>query len=104
MLKKYPILRGMAAYSVMYPGANVFQQLAFRQQPGEETADLRKLKDKDYIMRRFKKVDWLEASRFMIYGGLFHATLVHNWMHLAQRLFPGTSNRQIIKKVIQTFI
>ena len=54
-------------------------------------------------MRRFKKVDWLEASRFMIYGGLFHATLVHNWMHLVQRLFPGTSNRQIIKKVIQTF-
>ena len=99
MWKKYPILRGMAAYSIMYPGANVFQQIAFRHHPGEEKASLKDLKDKDYIMKRLKKVDWLEASRFMIYGGLFHSTLVHNWMHLVQKVFPGTSNRQIVKKV-----
>ena len=99
MWKKYPILRGMASYSIMYPGANVFQQVAFRHHPGDERPSLKKLKDKEYIIKRLKKVDWLEASRFMIYGGLFHATLVHKWMHFVQKVFPGTYNRQILKKV-----
>ena len=82
----------------MYPGANIFQQVAFRHHDNEKT-DFQSLRSKDYIVKRFQKVDWIEASRFMVYGTFFHAPLVYNWMHFLQRVFPGTSTRQILKKV-----
>ena len=99
MWKKYPVIRGMLSYALMYPGANVFQQVAFRHHQDGENVNLKKLKDISYINKRLEKVDWSESTRFMLYGGLFHAPLVHNWMHLVQKLFPGTSTRQILKKV-----
>ena len=93
------MIRGMVAYSIMYPGANIFQQVAFRYSD-DEYKDLKDNKRRYNIFIRLKTVDWMEASRFLIYGALFHAPLVHNWMHLAGRVFPGTSNKQIFKKVI----
>ena len=99
MWKKYPVIRGMLSYALMYPGANVFQQVAFRHHQDGEKVNLKKLKDISYINKRLEKVDWSESTRFMLYGGLFHAPLVHNWMHLVQKVFPGTSTRQILKKV-----
>ena len=96
MWKKYPIIRGMVSYSIMYPGANIFQQVAFRHHPDKETDFKWSVQS---FRARIKLVDWAEVSRFMLYGGLFHAPLVHNWMHLVQKLFPGTSTRQILKKV-----
>ena len=79
----------------MYPGANIFQQVAFRHHPGKEDFKW----SVQSFRARIKLVDWAEASRFLIYGGLCHSVLVHNWMHLVQKLFPGTSTRQILKKV-----
>ena len=99
MWKKYPVIRGMLSYALMYPGANVFQQVAFRHHQNGEKVNLKKLKDISYINKRLEKVDWSESTRFMLYGGLFHAPLVHNWMHLVQKVFPGTTTRQILKKV-----
>ena len=101
MWKKYPIIRGMISYSIMYPGANIFQQVAFRHHPDKEKEFKWSFQS---IKERLKLVDWGEASRFMIYGALFHAPLVHNWMHLVQKLFPGTTTRQILKKVLFSFL
>ena len=103
MWNKYPVIRGMISYSIMYPGANIFQQVAFRHHDNEKT-DFKSLRNKDYIVQRFQKVDWTEASRFMVYGAFFHAPLVHNWMHFVQRVFPGTSTRQILRKVCLIFL
>ena len=38
-------------------------------------------------------------SRFCVYGGLFHAPLVFNWLRLAARLFPKDTNSHLLAKV-----
>ena len=38
-------------------------------------------------------------SRFCIYGGLFHAPLVLNWLRLAARLFPKDTPSHLLAKV-----
>ena len=38
-------------------------------------------------------------SRFCIYGGLFHAPLVFNWLRLAARLFPKDTTSHLLAKV-----
>ena len=40
------------------------------------------------------------SSRFMIYGGLFHAPLVYNWLRLAARLFPKQTVSHLLAKVV----
>ena len=35
----------------------------------------------------------------MIYGGLFHAPLVYNWLRLAARLFPKQTVSHLLAKV-----
>ena len=35
----------------------------------------------------------------MIYGGLFHAPLVYNWLRLAARLFPQQTVSHLLAKV-----
>ena len=37
--------------------------------------------------------------RFLIYGGLFHAPLVFNWLRLAARLFPKDTLKHLAAKV-----
>jgi len=71
----------MMTYSVLYPSANLLQQYAFR----EST--------------KVTGVDWREVSRYMIYGGLFHAPLVYNWLRLAARLFPKQTVSHLLAKV-----
>ena len=83
------------AYSVMYPGANIVQQIAFRHKHEDKSTD--SLYDK--ISRRVKVVDQVEAARFLVYGTFFHAPLVHHWMRFAGYLFPGTATKQVIRKV-----
>ena len=36
----------------------------------------------------------------MIYGGLFHAPLVYNWLRLAARLFPKQTVSHLLAKVV----
>jgi len=72
----------MLAYSVLYPGANVVQQKLFRKKSPEEG------------------IDWNEVSRFLVYGGFFHAPLVYNWLRLAGRLFPKSTTSHLLAKVL----
>ena len=41
----------------------------------------------------------LILARFCVYGGLFHAPLVFNWLRLAARLFPKDTNSHLLAKV-----
>jgi len=82
LARRYPLVPSMMTYSVLYPGANLLQQYAFR----ENT--------------KVTGVDWREVSRYMIYGGLFHAPLVYNWLRLAARLFPKQTVSHLLAKVV----
>jgi len=82
LARRYPLVPSMMTYSVLYPGANLLQQYAFR----ENT--------------KINGIDWKEVSRYMIYGGLFHAPLVYNWLRLAARLFPQQTVSHLLAKVL----
>jgi len=45
-------------------------------------------------------IDWKEVSRFWVYGALFHAPLVFNWLRLAGRLFPKDTVSHLAAKVL----
>jgi len=82
LARRYPLVPSMMTYSVLYPSANLVQQIYFRQQPDGGP-----------------QVDWAETSRFLIYGGLFHAPLVFNWLRIAARLFPRDTAAHLLGKV-----
>jgi len=81
LARRYPLVPSMLTYSILYPSANVVQQVYFR----EST--------------RHTGIDWKEVSRFWIYGGLCHAPLVYNWLKLAATLFPKDTFSHLAAKV-----
>jgi len=81
LARRYPLVPSMMTYSVLYPSANVVQQIYFREKT-KQTG-----------------IDWKEVSRFWIYGGLFHAPLVYNWLRLAAKLFPKDTLTHLAAKV-----
>ena len=68
----------MLTYSLLYPSANLTQQR---------------------LLRPSSDLDLVEASRYALYGGLWHANIVHAWMGAADRWFPGTAVKAVAKKV-----
>ena len=42
---------------------------------------------------------FFQQLRFWIYGGLFHAPLVYNWLRLAAKLFPKDTLTHLAAKV-----
>lgn len=84
IFKAYPVTRTMASYAVLYPVANLVQQ---------------KVTNRDRNEGLLEGLDGREAFRFMLYGTLCHAPLVHNGLKLVAFLFPGTSVKQLCKKV-----
>ena len=75
--KKYPVARGMASYSVIWPVASLMQQ---------------KIIGKD-------ELDFTQALRFSIYGGLFVAPTLYGWLKIASRIWPKTDLKSAITKV-----
>ena len=91
----------MMTYSVLYPSANLLQQYAFRESTKVTGVDWREVS-------RSVTVDTCSPPcssrhpctfRYMIYGGLFHAPLVYNWLRLAARLFPKQTISHLLAKV-----
>jgi len=85
-MRQSGIFTSMLTYSVLYPGANAVQQAYFRE-------------GQDNKPKGWNNVDWHEVARFGIYGGLFHAPIVHNWLRIANKLFPGQNIKQVLAKV-----
>lgn len=83
-LRESKLVPNMLTFGVLFPSANVMQQVYFRH--GGKLDGI-------------KRVDWKEVSRFTLYGGLFHAPLVFNWLKLANRLFPANTIKSLIAKV-----
>ena len=100
LARRYPLVPSMMTYSVLYPSANLLQQYAFRESTkvtGVDWREVSRLVTVDtcclLLMRVF-------TFRYMIYGGLFHAPLVYNWLRLAARLFPKQTVSHLLAKVV----
>lgn len=75
--QKYPIVRGMASYSVIWPTANLLQQ---------------KIMGKE-------EFDYAEAMRFSLYGSLYVAPTLYCWLKCASYLWPKANLKSAITKV-----
>lgn len=84
VFKKYPLLRGMISYGIMWPTSCFIQQT--------------------FEGKRFdseNKYDWLRCARFGIYGSCYVAPTLYSWLTVANIMWPGSS---IKAAFIKTFL
>ncbi|KAH0561886.1 protein sym1-like isoform X1 [Cotesia glomerata] len=76
--RRYPIVRGMASYTVIWPTACLLQQ---------------KISGKE-------KLDYIHALRFSLYGGFFVGPTLFAWLKIATYLWPKPNLRSAITKAL----
>ncbi|KYN41985.1 Aminopeptidase N [Trachymyrmex septentrionalis] len=76
--QKYPIVRGMASYSIIWPIGNFLQQ---------------KITGKE-------EFNYMEAVRFSLYGGLYVAPTLYCWLKCASRFWPKADLKSAITKAL----
>ncbi|KAL7294029.1 mpv17-like protein [Trichogramma pretiosum] len=76
--KKYPVVRGMASYTVIWPVASLIQQ---------------KITGKEQL-------DYMQALRFSIYGGCFVAPTLYCWLKVASHFWPRSDLKSAITKAL----
>lgn len=76
--EKYPILRGMATYSVLWPTSNLVQQS---------------------MDKTREKYDPMESLRYLVLGTFATAPTVYVWVKLAGKIVRGNALRHAIMKV-----
>ncbi|KAL5276319.1 hypothetical protein ACFFRR_001890 [Megaselia abdita] len=75
---RYPVLRGMISYSIIWPTSSLIQQVV-----EGKTLDT---------------IDWWRCARFSFFGGLFVAPSLYSWMRVSSAMWPETSLRTAIAK------
>ena len=80
--QKYPVVRGIASYSVIWPVGSLLQQ---------------KIAGKD-------ELNYAQALRFSLYGGFFVAPTLYAWLKCASYIWPRSDLRSAITKVSVFFI
>jgi len=75
--QKYPIVRGMASYSIIWPAACLLQQ---------------KIMGKE-------EFNYAEAVRFSLYGGFYVAPTLYCWLRCASYFWPKADLKSAITKV-----
>lgn len=76
--QKYPVVRGMASYSVIWPVGCLIQQKLIGQE----------------------ELNYPQALRFSLYGGLFVAPSLYCWLRCATYFWPKTNLRSAITKAL----
>lgn len=76
---RYPLLRGMVSYSIIWPTS------AFIQQKIAGTS--------------WNDIDWAKCARFSFYGGLYVAPTLYTWIRISSILFPKANLRSAVFKV-----
>lgn len=76
---RYPLLRGMVSYSILWPTSAFIQQ---------------KISGKSW-----SEIDWAKCARFSFYGGLYVAPTLYTWIRVSTKLFPQVNLRSAVCKV-----
>ncbi|CAH0604693.1 unnamed protein product [Chrysodeixis includens] len=80
---KYPLLRGMATYSVLWPTSSLVQQT--------------------FEKNKFGDYDLWRCARYGLFGSCYVAPSLYSWLTIANIIWPGTSIRSgIIKTCVET--
>ncbi|XP_059054303.1 mpv17-like protein isoform X1 [Achroia grisella] len=81
--KKYPLLRGMASYGVIWPISSLIQQ--------------------SFEGRDIDNYDWWRTARYGFYGSCYVAPTLYTWLTVANMMWPGSTIRAgLIKTFIET--
>ncbi|XP_055844199.1 mpv17-like protein isoform X2 [Episyrphus balteatus] len=79
---KYPMVRGMVSYSLIWPTSSIIQQTIEGKSWGS--------------------YDWWRCLRFSLYGGFFVAPTLYGWVRLSSAMWPVTSFRTgVIKAAVE---
>ncbi|CAL7947484.1 unnamed protein product [Xylocopa violacea] len=76
--KKYPVIRGMISYTIIWPTGCLIQQ---------------KLVGKD-------ELNYTQALRFSLYGGFFVAPTLYCWLRCSTYFWPKTDLKSAITKAL----
>ncbi|XP_031635633.1 mpv17-like protein [Contarinia nasturtii] len=77
---KYPLARGMLAYSITWPTGNLIQQ----------TIDGKK----------WDTYNWNKCLQFALYGSLYVAPSLFGWIKLSSKIWPVSNFRTAIMKTV----
>lgn len=81
--RKYPLLRGMASYSIIWPTSSLIQQT--------------------FEGKRYDTYDYWRSARYGLYGCCYVAPTLYSWLTIANIMWPGNSIRAgIIKTFVET--
>jgi hypothetical protein len=75
--KKYPLLRGVVTYAVIWPVSNLCQQAI----AGKE------------------KFDFVQALRYSLFGAFYVAPSLHGWLKLSGSMWPQMNLKTALTKV-----
>lgn len=76
--EQYPIVRGMATYSVLWPTSNLVQQSLDKTRDG---------------------YDLTESLRYLVLGAFATAPTVYVWVKIASRIVKGNTLKHAVMKV-----
>lgn len=76
--QKYPIVRGMASYTIIWPTGSLLQQ---------------KIIGND-------ELNYMQALRFSLYGGFFVAPTLYCWMRCSSYFWPKSDLKSAITKAL----
>ena len=78
---KYPVVRGMVSYGLIWPTSSIIQQTI--------------------AGKNLENYDWMQALRFSLYGGLFTAPTLYGWVRISTILWPSkVSLLSVVTKAI----
>ncbi|XP_055302376.1 mpv17-like protein isoform X1 [Sitodiplosis mosellana] len=80
ILTKYPLVKGMLAYTITWPTGNIIQQ----------TID----------GKRWETYDWSKCLCFALYGSLYVAPSLYGWVKLTSKIWPVTNIRTAMMKTV----
>lgn len=77
---KYPLIRGILSYSVIWPTSALIQQKIAGQ--------------------NWESIDWGRCARFSFYGALYVAPTLYTWIRISSRIWPRADLKSAIKKAL----
>lgn len=83
VVKRYPIVRGMLSYALIWPTSSLIQQTFIQK-------------------KTWENYDWSQVGKYSLYGALFTAPTLYGWIKISSFLWPQATLRAAITKVIAT--
>ncbi|KAH8366623.1 hypothetical protein KR084_007380 [Drosophila pseudotakahashii] len=102
LVARYPIMRGMISYSLIWPTGSLIQQTVEGRRWGESFTAGPPIYP-DLLIHLSGTYDWWRVLRFSMYGGLFVAPTLYGWVKISSAMWPQTSLRTgVIKAAVET--